>query len=126
MTASTPPGASTRWQAAYTSAGSGPRRRAPAPGAAAGAVAAGDGQGGLPGVGVPRRSRRRAAGPQPGQPGRGAGGQPGERAPAGGDQAEDSACGRGGLDHRGRAVGCGDQVAGPGERGDDLSRRRRR
>ena len=107
MTARTPPGRSTRWQAAYSSAGSvvaaGLRR-----GAAAGAVAAGDGQGGLPGVGVPGFEQQ--AGP-PGRSrasGRAAGSRrarsPATRAPRpGGDQAEDTpARGCGGLDHRGR------------------------
>ena len=82
-------------------------------------VAAGDGQGGVPGVGSPGASTR--SGP-PGRsrassPGRRvqAGGQPGKRVlAAAGDEGQNApARGCGGLDHRGRAVGHGDQVAGP-------------
>ena len=76
MTARTPPGRSTRWQAAYTGAGSSPP---PGSGRSSRPVAAGDGEGGLPGGGVPRREQSAgAAGPQPGRRG-GAGGQPGDR-----------------------------------------------
>ena len=88
-------------------------------------MASGDGQGGLPGVGIPRGEQQiGAARPQPGpRPGRRVqpGAQPGEPAPGSVAQAEGTpACRGSGLDHRERAVGRGDQVAGPGERGDSL------
>jgi len=82
------------------------------------AVAAGDGQGGLAGVGSPGASSGRAAGPQPGQ-------RPGRRVDSGGparrprdrrrgSQAQDSARPAGGRASitASDPSGCGDQVAG--------------
>ena len=76
--------------------------------AAAGAVAAGDGQPGRPGSRVAGgRQRRRAGGPLP------------VRGSAGGESEDAPPGGRGGLGDRRRAGGYGDQVAGGGERLDD-------
>ena len=108
MTARTPPGRSTRSQAANTRPGSCARPRRPA----AGRSSRGRGSRRRPARPSRRRGRRGAAAP-PGRRAaavRGRAGDEGEDAPAGGCR---------GLDDRRRAAGGGDQVAGEGERVDD-------